>query len=128
MVCNINVVREEFMQWVDEQCMGEDGWTNLYNGAEWVSFFKRSYKTDESLRNILAIRDKDGLDSLRVQLENKMGHKGVGRVVDEIVGKLQQVFEKGPRCYCSFKGQRVNPPQIQFMQCIILPWIQARLP
>ena len=79
---------------MDSKCDGEDGWGVLFAANEWVPTFKRVYKTDEDLKGILATVNDVSFDTAKSQLKEKVGD-GIGKVFDEVVNKLKQLFDEG---------------------------------
>ena len=78
---------------MDSKCSGEDGWDQLFKAGEWVPMFKRLYKTDDDLKGILTTVGI-GFDTAKTQLKERVG-EGIGIVLDEIVNKLKELFDKG---------------------------------
>ena len=85
---------DTFFRWMDSKCDGEDGWGVLFAANEWVPTFKRVYKTDEDLAGLLATVNDISFDTAKSQLKEKVGD-GIGKVFDEVVNKLTQLFDEG---------------------------------
>ena len=99
---------DEFVKWFDVQCVSR--WNNLCSAEAWAGRFMEFYSTDEALKSILASRRTDGFEIIKTQLKEKVGHNGVGLVVDEIVTKLEELSKSGRLCHDTTPETGANCP------------------
>ena len=88
---NGKCIRDTFFDWIDSEAKGS--WKSL-KSDDWVQQFKEFYTTDDKLKGILTTVKDNSIEYAQNQLERKVG-EGIGKVFDEIVNKLKELFDKG---------------------------------